>query len=339
MNIHTTHSSFDNESRLYPSAAREQPTSERAVSVSRDEVLVVAKRSRYERDAASKGLNDTELQAYYESLGESGARVLASHLHNKHSIEICRAELSPAQVVQLEEFIAMPNRARYKVVVALGGDDFFKLVGQLVSDDQMVLGVASSSFSTGAILSLKAEDFPTMVHALGEGRYSIQNWTRPRVFVDGVDHGTATNEIIIGKRDFRCMSKHILEYRGERVVQYGSGLLISNGSGSTGWFSSAGIYLGSHDRTFPPDAPFLRFEQREPKVIIEEGKGGRTIRFPPHVEGTIERQESLRVVSLLDDEGIVSRDGFDDIPFPRGSIAEIVVDSKPLRVIKPQSPL
>jgi NAD kinase len=303
--------------------------------ISRDEVLVIVKKSRLERDVERTGMTQEELLARYESLGDSGARVLAGHLHNQDSIEACRREFSPEQIIHLDDLAAIQNLSRYKVIVALGGDDFFKLVGHYVGGDTCILGIKSDPGSRGALLPYEAEQLPDILQALEDGRYSIEQWTRPRLIVDGKDYGTATNEIVTGKFDFRLMSRHILEYRGERVMQQSSGLLVSNGAGSTGWYSSAGIYLGHHDRTFDPTAKQLRFELREPSVRVGESGGERTIVLPPHVEGRIEAGETLRITSLNDEDGIISRDSLDSIPFPRGSVAEIVIDAEPLRVIRP----
>jgi hypothetical protein len=130
------------------------------------------------------------------------------------------------------------------------------------------------------------------------------------------------------------MSRHQLEYRGEKVVQRSSGILISTGVGSTGWFSTAGLYLGTEDRSFSKAAPYACFELREPLVSFEERDGVRRAVLPKFVEGTINAGEVLRVTSLNDEEGIASRDdSFDEIKFPRGSVAEISLDPKPLLVL------
>lgn len=303
--------------------------------ISRDEVLVIVKKSRLERDAERTGMSQKELLAHYESTGDSGARVLAGHLHNQDSIQACRREFPSEQIIHLDDLAALQNISRYKVIVALGGDDFFKLVGHYVEGDTCILGIKSDPGSRGALLPYEAEQLPDILQALEDGRYSIEEWTRPRLIVDGKDCGTATNEIVTGKRDFRLMSRHILEYRGERLMQQSSGLLISNGAGSTGWYSSAGMYLGHHDRTFDRTAQQLRFELREPSVRIEERGDERTVVLPPHVEGSVEAGETLRITSLNDEDGIISRDSLDSIPFPRGSVAEIVINAEPLRVIRP----
>jgi NAD kinase len=132
------------------------------------------------------------------------------------------------------------------------------------------------------------------------------------------------------------MSRHELEYRGEKLIQKCSGILISSGSGSTGWFSSAGLYLGDYNRAFDRTAKQLRFELREPQVLLRSEGDERRVVLPPHCEGTILPGETLRITSLNDAEGIASRDSLDLIPFQRGVVAEISVSDKPLNMIVPE---
>jgi hypothetical protein len=112
-------------------------------------------------------------------------------------------------------------------------------------------------------------------------------------------------------------------------------MLISTGVGSTGWYASAGLYLGDHDRSFPKTARYARFELREPSVTVTEVDGVRVTRLPQLVEGTLSEGASLRITSLNDDEGIASRDSLDSVPFPRGSVAEISIDPNPCHVVIP----
>ena len=178
-------------------------------------------------------------------------------------------------------------------------------------------------------------ELPEALQRLERGDYRSEPWTRLSLRVNGVECGSAINDLVLGKRDFRLTSRHELEYRGHKVTQRSSGILISTGVGSTGWYASAGLYLGQQDRSFPKTARFARFELREPSVTITEVDGTRVTQLPQFVEGPLEEGEVLRVTSLNDDEGLASRDSLDSVPFPRGSVAEISIDPNPCHVIIP----
>jgi NAD kinase len=312
------------------------PTLAQSPAISRDEILVVTKMSRFEREKAATNLSEEQLLTHYKSIGECGSRILAAYLHHQDSVELCKRELSPEHVVSLDALDTVTDLSRYKLVVALGGDDFFKLVGHHIQDKLPILGVNSDpASSVGALLPITIEQLPDALARIERGEYHLEPWTRLQVTLNGGDQGAAINDIILGKRDFRLTSRHQLEFRGEKVMQRCSGILISTGVGSTGWYASAGLYLGDHDRSFPKTARFARFELREPSATFTVTDRVRKAHLPPLVEGTIEEGETLRITSLNDDEGIVSRDSLDQRPFPRGTVAEISIHPKPLIVLIP----
>jgi len=305
-------------------------------SISREKILVVTKMSKFEREKLATHLSDENLVARYNALGESGLRILAAHLLHQEAIATCARELKPDQVVSLESLKDHGLSPRYEVIIALGGDDFFKLVTHHNKGSLPILGVNSDPLSSvGALLPVTISELPEALKRLESGDYRIEPWTRISLRINGVECGSAINDIVLGKRDFRLTSRHELEYRGQKVTQRSSGMLISTGVGSTGWYASAGLYLGDHDRSFPKTARYARFELREPSVTVTEVDGVRVTRLPQLVEGTLSEGASLRITSLNDDEGIASRDSLDSVPFPRGSVAEISIDPNPCHVVIP----
>lgn len=308
----------------------------RAPIIARDQIIVVSKMSRFEREQLETKLSDDDLVARYNSLGESGLRILGAHLRHKQALTLCAAELGSEQIISLEQLERTEILSRCKVIIALGGDDFFKLLSHRAPSDLPILGVNSDpASSVGALLPITIERLPDALHRLETGDYRVEEWTKLALTVDGIERGSAINDIVLGKRDFRLTSRHELEYRGEKITQRSSGLLISTGVGSTGWYASAGLYLGEQDRSFPKTARYARFELREPSVTVEEVDGKRVTKLPKLVEGSLLEGESLRITSLNDDEGIASRDSLDSIPFPRGTVAEISLDPHPCQVIIP----
>lgn len=304
--------------------------------IARDSILVVSKRSRYERDQQELALSDAQMMKRYEELGESGARVLSSHERQRAAVAVCSQELSEKQVIRVEDLRERLQAGGVGAIIALGGDDFLKLVSQLV-DDVPVLGVNSDPVtSSGVLLSTPIDSVGLAIRCVEAGCYRIEEWTRIQLTIDGRDCGRALNDVVFGKRDFRFMSRHQLEYRGERLEQRSSGLLVATGVGSTGWYSSAGLYFGDEDRSFPRTEPELRFELREPQPRVETRGAERSVTLPPHSEGRVLVGETIRITSLNDGDGIASRDSLDTIPFQRGAVAEIGVSQSPLKVIIPE---
>jgi NAD kinase len=306
--------------------------------ITRDEILVITKMSKFDRDMAEKQKTPDETTEHFRSLGESGLRVLAAHLHHQESVERCKQEIPAHNVISLSQFDHVPDLAHFKLVIALGGDDFFKLVAHSVKDTLPILGVNSDPpSSVGALLPSTIEELPETLAKLEQGRYQLSTWTRLSLTLNGVERGSAINDIVLGKLNFLLTSRHELEYKGEKVVQRSSGILISTGTGSTGWYSSAGLYLGAHDRSFANTERVARFELREPAIsVVTNPDGTRTVRLPKFVEGSIRDGEKLRITSLNDEGGVASRDSLETLPFPRGAVAEISLDPNPLVVLIPE---
>ena len=306
--------------------------------IAREEILVISKLSKFDREKSSRNLTDSQAMEHFGAIGESGLRILAAHLHHSESIERCKHELPPANVMTLDQFDAIPDLSRFKLVIALGGDDFFKLVGHHVKDSLPVLGVNSDATSSvGALLPITIDKLPAALTMIERGHYRLAHWTRLSLTLNGIAHGSAISEIVLGKLNVLLTSRHELEYKGEKVVQRCSGILISSGVGSTGWYSSAGLYLGTADRSFPKTARVAKFELREPSVTLSfNADGSRAVELPKFVEGIIEEGEILRITSLNDEGGVASRDSIDQIPFPRGSVAQVSLDPKPLVVLIPE---
>jgi hypothetical protein len=128
----------NNGGQRHPQQTTSRPCS--SPCIAREEILVVSKMSRFEREKVATGLSDDELVARFNRIGESGLRILATHLKHQGAIATCARELSPGQVISLDTPEGTAISARFKVIIALGGDDFFKLVSHRVPEDLPILG-------------------------------------------------------------------------------------------------------------------------------------------------------------------------------------------------------
>ncbi len=136
----------------------------------------------------------------------------------------------------------------------------------------------------------------------------------------------AVNDLFIGPRS-HTSARYTLSWNGASEVQSSSGIIVSTGFGSTGWFQSIlagaiGITGGSgHELQsgFAWDADRLQFSVREP--------------FPSQTTGTslvfgaICANESLVVDSLMPEGGVVFSDGIesDYLPFNSGTTLRVSV--------------
>lgn len=136
----------------------------------------------------------------------------------------------------------------------------------------------------------------------------------------------AVNDIFIGPKS-HTSARYALEWEGQRELQSSSGIIVSTGFGSTGWFRSilAGALGVTHQRKhelldgFAWDAERLQFTVREPFPSKTSG-----VKL---VFGGIKRHTPLRLESQMPEHGVIFSDGIeaDYLAFNSGAVATIGV--------------
>lgn len=144
----------------------------------------------------------------------------------------------------------------------------------------------------------------------------------------------AVNDLFIGPKS-HTSARYLLNWNGEQEFQSSSGIIISTGLGSTGWFQSilAGAQAIMGVSTHPLAKGFgwgeskLQFSVREP--FLSKTTGTRW------VFGTIEPSSPLAVESLMPDNGVIFSDGIEDdfLQFNSGCIVTVkIADTQGLLV-------
>lgn len=134
----------------------------------------------------------------------------------------------------------------------------------------------------------------------------------------------AVNDLFIGPKS-HTSARYILQWKGAQEAQSSSGIIVSTGLGSTGWFQSilAGAMAITGDASHPLLQGFswneqkLQFSVREPFPSRTTGVG---LTF-----GTIEPDSPLQLESLMPENGVIFSDGIEDdyLQFNAGCIAHI----------------
>ncbi len=298
-----------------------------APAIDLEKVLVVRRLSRFELQQRELGCSEAELEAQYLQVGAGTNPILESHRYFMKQLHNLERVLGAARIVARENADAS-LLAKHDVIVSLGGDDHFKYVAQLVGD-KMIAAVNSDPWrSDGALTSCTIEQLPQLIQALAEGAYSVENWSRLDVSLNGNSIGSAISEIRLGEDDVDDMSHHRICDQVQCAEQKGSGLLVATGAGSTGWIKSAGRYQ------FPDGNPFDRTEKMA-RYILREPHEGRMLKKEMWF-GEIHDGQSLTVESLDNGDAVVSFDAVRQVPFPRGSKVSVSLAATPLRVLKMQ---
>ena len=145
----------------------------------------------------------------------------------------------------------------------------------------------------------------------------------------------ALNDLYLGKSN-HSSARYELSFSGRKERQSSDGIIISTGTGSTGWLSAIKSGFEGMEGKFPLEVPFgrdvdyLTFVVRNPFVSKINGAS--------LVYGKIGK-EPLIVESAMPEKGVIFSDGIDTdfIEFNSGRTATICVSGKKAHLVKKES--
>jgi NAD kinase len=306
-----------------------------------DRIVLVVRRTRLE-DLVARFNTIEQARFYVEHLGADFSDYEAEQTTYHAAIRAAEATLSRHGRVQkldrsfLPSFLFPPQC----LVVVLGQDG---LVANTLKylDGQAVIGVNPDPQRwDGVLLPFEVKDLGTLApEALAEKR-KTRSVTMARARLSDGQELHAVNDLFVGPRS-HVSARYKLALGDRQEVHSSSGIIVSTGLGSTGWFKSLlsgalGVAGGTPSQDlamlrakgFAWDAPHLYFTVREP--------------FPSRttqaslVFGKVAQSSSLRIVSQMPDYGVIFSDGIekDYLEFNSGMEAHIGVAEKRGRLVQ-----
>jgi hypothetical protein len=210
------------------------------------------------------------------------------------------------------------------IVVAIGQDGLVANVAKYL-DGQPVIGVNSDPETyDGVLVRLTPEQFCEAIPQGITEKISFEKRTMVKAELDSGETLLALNEIFVGHQSHQSARYEIMSHDANESHS-SSGLIISSGTGITGWARSICEATGN-EVAFEPSEAKLCFFVREPFPSISTGT---TINF-----GIIESGERLRLTSKMNEGGTIFADGIekDRLAFEWGRIANIGLAEKQLRL-------
>lgn len=270
---------------------------------------------------------------YIEHLGADFSDYEREHKTYQEAIRTAEATLSRFGRVQRLDRTLLPNFmfAPDAMVVALGQDG---LVANTLKylDGQPVLGVNPDPARwDGVLLPFLVPDLAKIAPEVLAGGRQLKRITMAKAALSDGQELLAVNDLFIGAKS-HVSARYEIHLGEQTETHSSSGVIVSTGLGSTGWFRSlltgaAGISGHSLDKQhqslrehgFAWDSDHLYFTVREP--------------FPSRVTqtalvfGQVQPQVPLRIVSQMAGNGVIFSDGVeaDFLEFNSGMTATIDV--------------
>jgi NAD kinase len=210
------------------------------------------------------------------------------------------------------------------IVVAIGQDGLVANVAKYL-DGQPVIGVNPDPSSyDGVLVRLSPEQFCEAIARGMSERISFESRAMVKAELDSGEILLALNEIFVGHRSHQSARYEIVSH-DVNESHSSSGLIISSGTGITGWARSISEATGNAVAIEPSESK-LCFFVREPFPSISTGTA---INF-----GIIEGGEKLRLTSKMNEGGTIFADGIekDRLAFEWGRIANIGLAETHLRL-------
>jgi len=289
--------------------------------------VIVTRETDYERLLA---IHATREQAafFLRTRGQDIDVLVRQHEAFASSVHAVRAGIPDAWRVSkvnradLDRFLFAPD----DVVIAVGQDGLVANVAKYLTG-QPVLGVnPAPDLNEGVLVPLGCGDVAKLARAAAEATASIERRTMVQATLDDGQTLRALNEIFIGHRSHQS-ARYTISLDGKSERQSSSGVIVSTGTGATGWARSIMTTTG-HIIPMAPTDPRLAFFVREPWPSVSTGA---SIAWGP-----LGSQDALTILSNMNDGGVIFADGVeqDRLTFDWGRTASLAVAAATLNLVR-----
>jgi hypothetical protein len=235
----------------------------------------------------------------------------------------------------LPNFIFTPQ----DMVVTIGQDGLVVNTAKYLSGQPVVAVNPDPARYDGILLPFRPAKARPGVQRVLEGRARFHEITMAEVALNDGQHLLAFNDFLVGQRT-HVSARYSLTWHGETERQSSSGVLVSTGAGSTGWFSStqhmaaAVSRLLLHERA--PELPVLRLPWDDPRLAFVVREPFRSkVTGVNLAAGLLEEGEELWLESHMPEGGVIFSDGVeaDALAFNSGAVAVIRVAGQRTRLV------
>jgi len=190
-----------------------------------------------------------------------------------------------------------------------------------------VLGInPAPDLNEGVLVPLRCDQVASLAPAVAAEAASLERRTMVQVTLDDGQTLRALNEIFVGHRSHQS-ARYVIALGDKSERQSSSGVIITTGTGATGWARS--IMTSSHCTvSLKPTDPALAFFVREPWPSVATGT---SIAWGP-----LAANEALTILSNMNDGGVIFADGVeqDHLTFGWGRKATLGMAETTLNLVR-----
>jgi NAD kinase len=309
-----------------------------------NKIILIVRRTRLD-DLIARFNTLAQAQFYVEHLGADFSDYQQEHQNYQKAIKTVESQLRQLGRVQVLDRDFLPNFifAQQDTVVVLGQDG---LVANTLKylNGQMVIGVNPDPQRwEGILLPFQIHDLTQIIPDVFAQRRSIKEVTMAKAILNNGQSLYGVNDLFIGPKS-HTSALYQIKIGKQQEQQTSSGIIVSTGLGSSGWFKS--LVTGAtrmtqaliknnqsfdsqisqitqpHDNRFPWNANYLHFTVREPFPS--------TTSSVSLVFGKITHKKPMYLVSQMAENGVIFSDGIENdfLEFNSGTQATISLAEK-----------
>src|SRR5262245_26324721 len=238
-----------------------------------EKLVVVTLKTRLE-ELVERFNTREQARFYIEHMGLSFAEYDQEHQAYAATLRTLRRQLEGLlPKVQFVERAFLPNFlfTPQDLVVTVGRDGLVVNTAKYLDGQPVVSVNPDPARVDGVLLPFTAATARRGVQRVVEGRAECHQITMAEVRLNDGQRLLAFNDFYLGQRT-HLSSRYRLTWRGRTEEQSSSGVLVTTGAGSTGWFSSAqnmaaavsGLLLAGR----APELPRLRLAWDDPRLVF-----------------------------------------------------------------------
>jgi NAD kinase len=288
---------------------------------------------------------NTRAQArfYLEHMGASFDEYEAAHQTYLRALATLKAALPRGARSQIIERAFLPTFqfGERDLVLTLGPDGLVVNTAKYLSGQPLLALNPDRWRIDGILVPFLVEQAPGLLSHAMRGDYALTQISMAKAELNDGQVLYAVNDLFIGQRT-HVSARYRLRLQDQAEEQSSSGIIVSTGAGSTGWFRSiltgaAGVieHFAPADEVrevreryrFDWEAEHLYFAVREPFVSKRSSAS--------LVFGRIDAGTRLEIESRMPHDGVIFSDGIEEdyLPFSSGTVARIGLAEKKVRLI------
>lgn len=304
-----------------------------------NKVIIVTRKTRLQ-ELVYKYNTVEQAKFYMEHMGIDFSDYVKEDAVYQKVVEQVKRIAEPLARIQEIDRDFVPNMifGKQDVVVAVGQDGLVANVMKYL-DGQPLLGVNPDTDRwDGVLLPFEAAQLATVLPKVLAGDYSVREVTMVKATAKDGQTMLAVNDLFIGCRT-HTSARYDLQWNEVQENQSSSGIIISTGLGSTGWYKSIIAQAKRMAAIFHcgqiTDQP-LSWEADELRFVVREPYPSRTTQADL-IYGRISAGDIFQVTSKMPVNGVIFSDGMEEdaITFNSGIIITVgLADRKGRLVVK-----